>query len=439
MSTPSPILLLAGWSTSCCEDRTAKQLVNSIAEEAKALRAALIEQEEKLATEMLKQEHEKLREEKLRQKIRETSVELRELEAKLRAAYFTKELYAQIAEKKVAKLEEKHREHAEAEHQQSIWKEDKELERQENLENFQRKLKYRSELLDQIAEVEKNRQKALLEFLREKKMLDEIVQRIHEEDIREMEERMMKMKKTQQEIELFRLARIAWKEKEKAELEEENRKILEYVEKCDAAERERVKAMKEREEKKSMVLDKLAAQIYQEQVRREEQLAALQEVQELEAQEEEERREREALERQLRQRVAWRQAQREHMAERLRQLRLEAEQEHQERQQMLVKFAEAERLEQATAERRRRAVLQHRSAVEAELRERRMRREEEMKRLVELHQLQAEEEQSRLCFIEEERLRLLKEHAAHLLGFLPRGLLRQDDLPHLGSEFVQGT
>lgn len=39
--------------------------------------------------------------------------------------------------------------------------------------------------------------------------------------------------------------------------------------------------------------------------------------------------------------------------------------------------------------------------------------------------------------IEEERLRILKEHASSLIDYLPRGVLREDDLPHLGSEFAK--
>jgi len=30
----------------------------------------------------------------------------------------------------------------------------------------------------------------------------------------------------------------------------------------------------------------------------------------------------------------------------------------------------------------------------------------------------------------------LKEQASKLIGYLPRGILREDDLPHLGSEFM---
>jgi hypothetical protein len=32
---------------------------------------------------------------------------------------------------------------------------------------------------------------------------------------------------------------------------------------------------------------------------------------------------------------------------------------------------------------------------------------------------------------------MLKEHASKLIGYLPRGVLREDDLPHLGSEFIE--
>ncbi|CAF4169638.1 unnamed protein product, partial [Rotaria magnacalcarata] len=55
-------------------------------------------QEERLATELERIKHEKLRDEKMRQQIRETSYELRELESKLRAAYVQKERTAQMAE-----------------------------------------------------------------------------------------------------------------------------------------------------------------------------------------------------------------------------------------------------------------------------------------------------------------------------------------------------
>lgn len=37
----------------------------------------------------------------------------------------------------------------------------------------------------------------------------------------------------------------------------------------------------------------------------------------------------------------------------------------------------------------------------------------------------------RLQIIEEERLKLLKEHATQLIGYFPPGILRESDLAHL--------
>lgn len=38
--------------------------------------------------------------------------------------------------------------------------------------------------------------------------------------------------------------------------------------------------------------------------------------------------------------------------------------------------------------------------------------------------------------IEEERIRMLKEHVKNLVGYLPKGLLTANDLPHLGTDVV---
>lgn len=67
------------------------------------------------------------------------------------------------------------------------------------------------------------------EFLREKKMIDDIVQRIHDEDEREMQERMCRMKRTRDEMIAFKQAQELWKKKKAEEIEEENRRIQEFI------------------------------------------------------------------------------------------------------------------------------------------------------------------------------------------------------------------
>ncbi|KAG7245631.1 hypothetical protein CRUP_030155 [Coryphaenoides rupestris] len=49
--------------------------------------------------------------------------------------------------------------------------------------------------------------------------------------------------------------------------------------------------------------------------------------------------------------------------------------------------------------------------------------------------VEQEREALRRQIIEEERLRLLKNHATKLLGYFPKGLFREDDLEHFDEEF----
>lgn len=60
-------------------------------------------------------------------------------------------------------------------------------------------------------------------------MIDDIVQRIHEEDEREMQERMCKMKRTRDEMVAFKQAQELWKKRKAEEIEEENRRIQEFL------------------------------------------------------------------------------------------------------------------------------------------------------------------------------------------------------------------
>ncbi|ETE73043.1 Meiosis-specific nuclear structural protein 1, partial [Ophiophagus hannah] len=76
-----------------------------LAEESKRLKDLELQQEEKLATELARLNHDKLKDEKMRQQIKENSIELRELERKLKSAYMNKERAVQIAEKEALKYE----------------------------------------------------------------------------------------------------------------------------------------------------------------------------------------------------------------------------------------------------------------------------------------------------------------------------------------------
>ena len=66
---------------------------------ARMQREQQMEQEERMARELEKLKLEELRDNKMRQQIRENSLELRELERKIKSGYMNRERSAQIAEK----------------------------------------------------------------------------------------------------------------------------------------------------------------------------------------------------------------------------------------------------------------------------------------------------------------------------------------------------
>jgi hypothetical protein len=62
--------------------------------------------------------------------------------------------------------------------------------------------------------------------------------------------------------------------------------------------------------------------------------------------------------------------------------------------QLMKEFAESERLEQLTAEKRRLKILEYRRTVNDMLEERRHQREEELQQLQRMHELEMEEERA---------------------------------------------
>ncbi|CAF3421056.1 unnamed protein product [Rotaria sp. Silwood1] len=102
----------------------------------------------------------------------------------------------------------------------------------------------------------------------------------------------------------------------------------------------------------------------------------------------------------------------------------------------MAKFAEDDRIEQMNAQKRRMKQIEHKRAVDALLEERRrqmtMDKQRDINERVEAERI----EQIRKQIIEEERIKLLREHAHRLLGYLPKGVIRDEkDLDYLGNDF----
>lgn len=102
---------------------------------------------------------------------------------------------------------------------------------------------------------------------------------------------------------------------------------------------------------------------------------------------------------------------------------------------MLAKFAEDDRIEQMNAQKRRMKQLEHRREVEKLIDERRRQHEADKELEAKEKALEEEREALRMKIIEEERQKLLKRHATQLLGYLPKGVFRTDDLKYFDENF----
>ncbi|CAF1536771.1 unnamed protein product [Adineta ricciae] len=102
----------------------------------------------------------------------------------------------------------------------------------------------------------------------------------------------------------------------------------------------------------------------------------------------------------------------------------------------MVKFAEDDRIEQTNVQKRRMKQMEHKKAADVLLEEHRRQLAFDKQRDVD-ERAQAEHlDLKRKQFIKEERIKLLREHAHCLLGYLPKGVIRDEkDLDYLDNDF----
>ncbi|NWI54368.1 MNS1 protein, partial [Calyptomena viridis] len=390
------------------------------AEEKRKQRALQLEREQKLAAELARRDLEKIKDEKIRQQVRANSLELRELERKLKYAYMNKERDAQIAEKK-AFYDEKMK--WEDEMAQEMKEECDRLMQEEisaELRRDQEKIIYHQELDKQVEEQEVKKQKAYEEFLRDKIMIDEIVRKIYEEDQMEKQRKLDKIRQTQMYIEEFIKEQAIWRKRKKEEMEEENRKIMEFASMQQQRKDDRMAKVRDTEEKKQRVQNMIAENLEREQQKRKEQEQIRLELC-LEEQEEMERKKEMAeIEKRLRQRLELRQSYEEQLAWKAAAQEAVREEEEAFRQEMLARLAEEDRVEQLNAQTRRVKQLEHKRAVENIIEDRRKQLIADKERELEERELERRRQESIRAIVEEERQKLLKEHAWKLLGYLPR-------------------
>ncbi|KAM9408296.1 uncharacterized protein KZ484_026090 [Pholidichthys leucotaenia] len=405
------------------------------AEEERVNRERQLEQEERIAKELARIHHEKQKDEKMRQHIKENSLELRELESKLKLAYLNKERAAQIAEQEAVRFETI-REEADYTRRMRSEQERAAVEQQKlEQKHHEEMVRYQRELEQQLMEREHKRQEAYEEFLKEKLMVDEIVRKIYEEDQMERQLKLEKVRATQQHIEEFKRQQEEWKRMEQERMAAENRRIMEFARQQQHIQEDRKSKSREKEKAKENLHKMLCEKIEEEQQQREE-LERIREELYLGKQEEANRqREIEELENKIRQRLIMQQTCQEQLA--FKEMRRQAEKEEEEafRKMMMAKFAEDDRIEQMNAQKRRMKQLEHKHEVEKMIEDRRRQHEADLELEAKERAIEQEREVLRRQIIEEERQKLLQRHATKLLGYFPKGLLREDDLQHFDEDF----
>lgn len=243
-----------------CDLQAKKRQEEALEEE----RQKQLEEERELALQLHEANRRRINEEKLRQQLRDSNQELRELESKLRAAYVAKGIAAQKAELEARRLEEQLVAQREQEELEKLRLKNLEFIKQCQEEDWKQKLELRDTLHAQMKALQQQKQVMYEEFLREKTFLDEICRKLQEERFEEIQRKLELQQRTRREMEYFREAKEIWQERQRLAVAEENERIRRYLEARDAEQevqhRRKLESAKSRERLNEKMVAELQAE-----------------------------------------------------------------------------------------------------------------------------------------------------------------------------------
>jgi len=386
--------------------------------------------EEKLANELERRNAERIREAQNRKRICESSEELRSLKEKLHAAQVTKERAAQIMEKQMAYEEEQQREELMA----AVMEEDR-LKKEEAAQFIEsQKAGKREEAMEtclsQIRAREAARVESRIEFEKERAQVEDVVRKIMEEDLAEAKLKKEKQDETRKELQDFAKRQAVYRKEQEARAQAELEEIEAYA-RAKREREERIEAEKKRvEEEKKRIFFSMVGEMEAKSKEAEELEYLRNELYHEEHEAELREKERKAEEKRNQDRAEMLRAYEQQMAAKEEKMRVEREEEEKLRAQLLAKFAEDDRIEQMNQAKRRMKVQEHKREVEKLVEARRLMFEEERGREMGEYKKVSDLEEERMKIIEEERQRLLREYASELKDFLPKGVVeREADIP----------
>jgi len=374
---------------------------------------------------------------KKRQQLRQNSVQIRELEAHLRQAYINKELAYQKKHKETLEFQRKQEILLEAklaeESRRQYVKEEKETEKKEAFE----KIKYKKKLDGQVEEKQNSINRAYQDFLKEKQVIDDIIAKVKAEERTKVIECLVKKQVAQEEIQEFIDSQKKFAVFERERMAKENEEIKRFLARKDAWVDEQNKVQAERRVLKNESVQKLGEELEARRVadrEREELLHELNERRQLERDRMEEHRD---IEREIRRRLNFKQANdiaREYRDKQLAKIKAEDEMW---KRRIMDEAEKAAKLDQMSDQKRRMKMIEVRRDADKLLEERKRKRELEKTEEALFWCEQKEADRMREELIEEERQKILQEHAEKLIGFLPTQVLSEEDLERLGRDNVK--
>jgi len=390
-------------------------------EQEKERRRLIVDAEEKLADEIARRNALNTRKEMDRRRICDGSEELRALKERLHAAKVNKERAQQLYQIEIRKEKDRRIDHMVDEHLENERLEHIELEHKLEIEKMKQRERVKVINQQQIAMKEAQREEAMQEYMQERAKVAEIVDRIQKEDDEESAARKQRQEESKEMLRLFKIEQAERQAAaEEAEFQE-NQKIAQYA--ADKAAREeriaQEKAIAEKEKERIQLAIIAQAEMKN---KEKEELEMLRnelhhEEHEAEARRREELQQRKKLEdREEMKRACMLQTE---MQEKKKAAALEEEDRI--RDVLLAKFAEDDRIEQLHEHKRRMKIEAHKREVNRllELRREAFTQQREAER--QENQNLRDEEGDRQIIIEEERQKLLREHAVPLRNFLPKG------------------
>eukprot|EP01036_Dinobryon_divergens_P027471 gene27471-36249_t len=404
---------------SICKNEQSQEEALRKVEYEKKFRELTIQQNQALASELDKDAADAERRSREIQKICEESPELRELEAMLRVAYLNKERAAQHEEKILLATREQERIQAiedqmEQERLRAIRAEsDKDKIKKAMYEN------QREVLQKQINDRRKQLSDAQLQIEKERKMVDEIIQRIHNEDEVDFRRRKEKQLATAQMVKAFEEQRRAELEAARESARAEDERIAAYNRAMEARSEGAAAKKQAKKDEEDRILAQIVAETEQRR-REEEEFNSLRDLlweEELEAKRTADTEARKQKQTALRRDMMA--ANEQIMRQKDEQRRLEAEKEARLVAAMRNKFAADEQKEREEEAARKSVKVHHMTLVEKQRQERKNMYEQERSQEMASLDEAARREEYRKKVITEARKRLLEEHAARLEGFMP--------------------